>query len=153
MSQSRGYSLIILCCILRNQRKTRVVFDCLAKYRDTSLNGQLSQGPELTTSLVGVLTRFRKGPVALKADVKNKFLQVRVPLEDANALRFLWWPNGDLQSEPEEYQMLVHLFGVTCSPSCARFALKQTAEDNKNDFDPVTVNTIQHSSISMWMIV
>ncbi|XP_068680362.1 uncharacterized protein [Montipora foliosa] len=129
----------------KKPEKTRVVFDCSAKYRDTSLNSQLSQGPDLTNSLVGVLTRFRKGPVALMADIESMFLQVRVPLEDANALRFLWWPNGDLQSEPEEYQMLVHLFGATSSPSCASFALRQTAEDNKNDFDPVTMETVQRN--------
>ena len=129
----------------KKPEKTRVVFDCSAKYRDTSLNGQLSQGPDLTNSLVGVLTRFRKGPVALMADIESMFLQVRVPLEDANAIRFLWWPNGDLQSEPEEYQMLVHLFGATSSPSCASFTLRQTAEDNKNDLDPVTVETVQRS--------
>ena len=129
----------------KKPEKTRVVFGCSAKYRDTSLNGQLSQGPDLTNSLVGVLTRFRKGPVTLMADIESMFLQVRVPLEDANALRFLWWPNGDLQSEPEEYQMLVHLFGATSSPSCASFALRQTAEDNKNDFDPVTVETVQRN--------
>ena len=81
----------------KKPEKTRVVFDCSAKYRDTSLNGQLSQGPDLTNSLVGVLTRFRKGPVAIMADIESMFLQVRVSLEDANALRFLWWPNGDLQ--------------------------------------------------------
>ena len=79
------------------------------------------------------------------ADIESMFLQVRVPLENANALRFLWWPNGDLQSEPEEYQMLVHLFGATSSPSCASFALRQTTEDNKNDFDPVTVETVRRN--------
>ena len=36
--------------------KTRIVFDCSAKYPGTSL--KLLQGPDLTNSLVGVLTPF-----------------------------------------------------------------------------------------------
>ena len=129
----------------KKPEKTRVVFDCSAKFRNTSLNGQLSQGPDFTNSLIGVLTRFRTGPVALMADVEGMFLQVQVPLEDANALRFLWWPNRDLSSDPKEYQMLVHLFGATSSPSCANFALQQTTEDNRDDFDPATVKTVKRN--------
>ena len=44
--------------------KIRIVYDCQAKYKGTSLNAQLLQGPDLTNSLVGVITRFRKGPIA-----------------------------------------------------------------------------------------
>ncbi|XP_042264714.1 uncharacterized protein LOC121895540 [Thunnus maccoyii] len=39
--------------------KTRVVFDCGARFQGTSLNAQLLQGPDLTSSLIGVVTRFR----------------------------------------------------------------------------------------------
>jgi len=48
----------------------RVVFDCGATYKVTSLNSQLLQGPNLTNSLVGVLVRFRREPVAFMADIE-----------------------------------------------------------------------------------
>jgi len=104
--------------------KIRVVFDCSANYRGTSLNDQLLQGPDLTNSLVGVITRFRQDPVAFMSDIEAMFHQVRVRPTDCDALRFLWWPDGKLALQPEEYQMTVHLFGAASSPSCANFALK-----------------------------
>ena len=125
--------------------KIRIVFDCSAKHRDTSLNDQLLQGPDLTNTLVGVLSRFREDHIALMSDVEAMFHQVRVRPSDCDALRFLWWPDGDLESQPEEYQMRVHLFGGASSPSCANFALKKTAEDNKADFDPETVETVKRN--------
>ena len=39
--------------------------------------------------------------------------------------------------------MTVHLFGDTSSPSCANFALLQTAEDNLNEFDDLTIGTVR----------
>ena len=79
--------------------KLRVVFDCAAKFNGTSLNEKLIKGPDLANSLVGVLTRFRKNKVALVADVKAMFHQIKVDPRDQNALRFLWWNKGDLYKE------------------------------------------------------
>ena len=72
--------------------KVRVVFDCAAKYRSTSLNDQLLQGPDITNTLIGVLTCFREESIALMADIEAMFHQVRVRPDDCDALRFLWWP-------------------------------------------------------------
>ncbi|KAK0144815.1 hypothetical protein N1851_016613 [Merluccius polli] len=44
-----------------------------------------------------------------------------------------------------EYRMNVHLFGATSSPSCANFALRRCAEDNKEVFSDKVVNTILHN--------
>ena len=89
--------------------------------------------------------RFRAEPIAFMADIEGMFLQVRVPSEDANGLRFLWWPDGELHHRAEEYQLMVHLFGATSSPSCTSFALLQTAEENKNDFSQDTINIIRRN--------
>ena len=45
----------------------------------------------------------------------------------------------DLSKELVDYQMLVHLFGATSSPSCASFCLKKTASDNQGEFDEETI--------------
>lgn len=58
--------------------KLQVVFDCGAKYKGSSLNDQLLQGPNLTGSLIGVLPRFRQEPVTFMSDIKCMFYQVRV---------------------------------------------------------------------------
>ncbi|KAK0132610.1 Zinc finger MYM-type protein 1 [Merluccius polli] len=105
-----------------------VVFDCAATFQSTSLNAQLLQGPDLTSCLIGVLARFRKEPVVIMADIESMFHQVRVPREDADLLRFLWWPDGDCTQDLVDFRMLVHLFGATSSPSCANFALRPVCE-------------------------
>ncbi|XP_048237500.1 uncharacterized protein LOC124124381 [Haliotis rufescens] len=53
--------------------KIRVVFDCKAKFEGFSLNDRLLQGPDLTNSLIGVLTKFRNEPVAFMADIEAIF--------------------------------------------------------------------------------
>lgn len=122
----------------------RVVFDCGATFQSTCLNAQLLQGPDLTSSLVGVMTRFRKEPVVIMADIESMFHQVRVPAEDADLLRFLWWPNGDPTRELADFRMNVHLFGATSSPSCANFALRKCAEDNAHHFQQDTIDKVLH---------
>ena len=125
--------------------KVRVVFDCSAKYRGSSLNDQLLQGPDFTNSLIGVLTRLRQENVALMSDVEDMFHQVNIKPDDCSALRFLWWPNGDLTLEPEEYMRTVHLFGGVSSPSCANYALQKTADDNKANFAAEIVSSVKRN--------
>eukprot|EP00795_Rhopilema_esculentum_P008763 gene8763-biopygen9751 len=126
----------------KKPEKTRVVFDCAAKFHGVSLNSNILQGPNLTNSLVGVLCRFRQERIALVADVESMYHQVCVDPKDTEALRFLWFPGGDLSKEPEEYQMVVHLFGGIWSACCANFALKRTALDNTSKFDPMVTRTV-----------
>ena len=64
------------------------------------------------------------------SDIESMFYQVKVRPEDCSALGFLWWPNGDLDKDPEELMMTVHLFGGVSSRSCANFAVRKTANDH-----------------------
>lgn len=132
---------------VHHQRKgaPRVVFDCGATFRGMSLNSELLQGPNLTSTLLGVLMRSRPEPTAFMGDIQAMFHQVRVPEEDHDFLRFLWWPGGDIAQEPVPYRMMVHLFGAVSSPSCASYALKRTALGNKSDFPAMVVETVQHN--------
>ena len=114
----------------KKPEKIRVVYNCSAKFHGTSLNEQLIQGPDLTSTLIGVLTRFRQKPIAFAADIESMFYQVHVPDHQRDLLRFLWWPGGDLTKNVEDYQMNVHLFGAISSPSCSNFCLKKAAEDS-----------------------
>ena len=125
--------------------KIRVVFDCAAKFTGTSLNDQLFSGPDLVNSLVGVLMRFREERIAIAADIEAMFHQVKVDPIDHDALRFLWWQDGDCNKKVEEYCMQVHLFGATSSPSCSAYALKRTALDQCNEFDKLAVDTVNRS--------
>lgn len=126
-------------------RKVRVVFDCAAKYNGVSLNNQLLQGPDLMNSLVDVIIRFRQDHIALATDIEAMFHQVRVKDDDCDAFRFLWWPNGELGKQPKCYQMQVHLFGGTSSSSCVAYALKRTAIDNEDLFEPEVAATGQRN--------
>jgi hypothetical protein len=126
-------------------QKPRIVFDCAAKYEDVSLNDRLLQGPEMTNKLVGVLSRFRQDPVAFTADIEAMFCQVMVSPAHRDFLRFLWWRDGDYDEVIEEYQMLVHPFGATSSPSCAGFCLRKTAEEFESEFDLATIETIRRN--------
>ena len=81
-----------------------VVFDATAIHTGSSLNDALFKGSDFLTRLVGVLTRFHLFKLAVSADIFKMFHQVRVPLSDASAFRFLRRRPGS--SEPaKDYQM------------------------------------------------
>ncbi|KAL7827084.1 hypothetical protein SRHO_G00328020 [Serrasalmus rhombeus] len=129
----------------RRKGTLRVVFDCTSSFQNTSLNKELLQGPDLTNNLLGVLMRFHQGHIALMADIQAMFHQVRVHRKHVDFLRFLWWPDGDFEKQPEDYRMKVHLFGAISSPSCANFALQKTAQDNQHNYDKEVIETIQNN--------
>lgn len=125
--------------------KIRVVFDGSAKYEGVSLNDNLLSGPELTNNLIGVLCRFRKGPVAVMCDIERMFHQFHVRKEDQDYLRFLWWDDRKFQSGPSVYRMTVHLFGAASSPGCANYGLKHIAAQGRGHFNDATIHFIERN--------
>ncbi|XP_051239353.1 uncharacterized protein LOC127353832 [Dicentrarchus labrax] len=84
----------------RKPEQIRVVFDSSAKHEGLSLNDVLLCGPDLNNTLIGVLLRFRKEPVAVTADKPVK-----------------------------EFRMTVHVFGNSPSPAVAIFCLRRAASE------------------------
>ena len=121
--------------------KVPVVFDAAASYKGTSLNDQLVTGPDLLSSLVGVIMRFRLHVVAMIAGIETMFFQVLVIEKDQPSLRFLWrGPNRD--HPPDVYQMQAMIFGGKSSPTSVNYCLKSTAIDNQNTSSEETTSTV-----------
>lgn len=115
--------------LVSHNGKYRLVFNCSHEYLGQSLNQFLLPGPTLGASLLGVLLRFREHPIAISADIKEMFHQVRLLPEDRPLLRFLW---RDLcvGNPPKTYEWHVLPFGTTCSPCCATYALQRHVTDH-----------------------
>nr|XP_047135304.1 uncharacterized protein LOC124812545 [Hydra vulgaris] len=82
--------------VLRNDKvtsKVRIVFDASSSVDGPSLNDCLYPGPSLTTSLYGILLRFRAQNIAFVADIKKAFLQITLSPEDRDYVQFLWLEN------------------------------------------------------------
>ena len=119
----------------------RVVKDGAAKFGGTSLNDQLLQGPDVNNALIGVLTHFREGEIAVVTDVEGMFHQVKVAPQHTKYLKFLWFKDN-IDGPIEEREMMVHIFGARPSPTVVNFTLQKTAEDNKEDYSAEVVKTV-----------
>ncbi|XP_064641264.1 uncharacterized protein LOC135496077 [Lineus longissimus] len=125
--------------------KICVVYDCSAEFKGEALNRQLLQGPDLTNNLCGVLTQFRKEPIAFTCDIRKMFYEVIVEEGHRDLLRFLWWEDGKLDTEPKDYRMTRHIFGATSSPGCANYAMKETSNRYEGHFGKPTADFIRRN--------
>ena len=83
--------------------------------------------------------RFRRHPYAVSADIGGMFIEVGLIPEDRPSLRFLW--REDTATDVAAYQNLRHIFGSRKSPTCAIYALHQTARDIRIQF-PEAANSV-----------
>jgi hypothetical protein len=127
------------------KKKMRIVFDCSAEFAGDSLNKHLMQGPDMINNLTGILCRFREERVAFVCDIEGMFHQVSVSREHRNYLRFLWWQNGEVDTEPIVHRMTAHLFGAKSSPGCVNFALKSAADKFEPEFGTEAANFVREN--------
>jgi len=142
-SPGRTWYLPHHCVINPNKEKIRVVFDCSAKSSGLpALNSLVYKGPDLSNNLLGVLMRFREDKIAIMGDIEEMFHQVKVSPHQRDALRFLWWQDGDQTQPVKVYKMTVHLFRGIWSPSAANYALHRAAIDQADHYDELIVKTV-----------
>ncbi len=116
--------------IPKKKKKIRVVFDSSAQFQGLSLNSVLLTGPNLNNSLLGVLIRFRKEPVAVTVYIQQMFHCFTVKEDHRDYLRFLWFFENDLDKDVIECRMKVHVFGNSPSPA-AIYELHQAAKEGE----------------------
>ncbi|XP_055613814.1 uncharacterized protein LOC129760233 [Uranotaenia lowii] len=99
--------------------KIRLIWDAAAKVDGVSLNSMLMKGPDLLSSLLSILLRYRERQVAISGDIREMFHQMSVREEDRCAQLFLWRNSPD-----QEIQTMVSdvaIFGATCSPAHSQY--------------------------------
>ena len=124
--------------------KCRVVFHASSKNKNgVSLNDCLLPGPVLQPNLVSIIIRFRLHRVALMADIRKMFLQIKLAKQDQNVHRFLW-RDFDTKIEPKTYCMTRLTFGDVSSPFEAIATVQHHTEVNKESF-PKASETIKEN--------
>ena len=79
------------------------------------------------------------------ADVEVMYHQVQVPEGQQSFLKFLWFENYDIDTEPHDYVRRAHVFGATLSASCSNYALRRTAAENEGAFGETAASSLHHN--------
>ncbi|XP_058797666.1 uncharacterized protein LOC131667915 [Phymastichus coffea] len=124
--------------------KVRLVFDTAEKTDGISMNNLLDTGPDLLESLLGVLLRFRQHPFAVKADIQDMYLRVKVIEKDRASQLFLY-REDDRQREPDVYAMTCLIFGSKSSP-CSALYVKNCNAERYAETTPVAARSIIKNS-------
>ncbi len=142
-----AYYLATFPIVRRDKTTTQVrpVMDGKAKAgKSKALNEYLHKGPKLINELTEVFLRFRLRRVAVAADVKKMFYQIRLAEEDRDWHRFLWPDDG-----PTGFRIFrwkVHPFGSAASPCIAIYTIKEHARRHREEF-PRAAEMVIHSTL------
>ncbi|XP_055714844.1 uncharacterized protein LOC129808961 [Phlebotomus papatasi] len=111
----------------------RVVFDASAKTATgLSLNDVLMVGPQIQDNILHILLRFRQHSVAIKADIRKMFRQVRVAEDDQNLLRILH--RDSPQSPIQTYLLSTVTYGTSSASFLSTSCIQQLAHDEGDSF-------------------
>ena len=145
--KDRAYYLATFPVVRRDKTTTQVrpVMDGKAKAGKTrALNEYLHKGPKLINELTEVFLRFRLRKVAVAADVKKMFYQIRLAEEDRDWHRFLWPDDGEKGFRI--FRWKVHPFGSAASPCIAIYTIKEHARRHREEF-PRAAEMVIHSTL------
>ena len=109
------------------------------------MNKELLTGLDLTNQVVGVLKRFRQNSISFMADIEAMCYQVMVPEHQQTFIKFLWWNDHNIDEDPVDFAMCVHVFGGASSASCTNYALRSTSVDNIEEFGKEAADVIQNN--------
>lgn len=107
--------------------KLRTVYNASAKTTNGySLNDRMHIGPTILTDLWAVLIRWRKGKVAMTADIEKMYRQFWIHKDETKFLQILWRDNPN---DPLELiELLTVTFGTAGAPYMAIKALHIIAD-------------------------
>ena len=99
----------------------------------------------LQIKMLMLLQHYVKNQLQSSVILSLSLTRFLVPLKDRSLLRFLWWENHDTSGKMLNFEMNIHVFRGTSSPSCCNYALKKTAFDNKTNYHPDVVLALNSS--------
>lgn len=124
------------------EKKFRIVYDASCKTdKGISLNDVQMLGEKLQRKLHDIIMRFRRHRIAVSADIKKMYNQVKLNRQQWNLQRCFW---RESRHEPlREYWLTVVTFGLTSSAHLAVRSVVQAAREANEDF-PLAASVIEN---------
>lgn len=123
-------------------KKFRIVFDASCRTcQGISLNEAQLVGEKLQEDLSPLIMRFRCNPLAVTADIKKMYLQVKIHPDQWDLQRIFW--RSSPIDEIQEYWLTGCTFGMSSAPHCAIRAMIQGARDLQLKF-PFGSAAVEH---------